>query len=558
MEFGMAEIDTISIDNSIPQSKSAPQLDFPIPPALADAISVVLTPEATAFLAGLHRAFHQERATLLNQRGEQAEWLKSGGRLVFPRDTSQQRAAEWSVAATPPDLRCRHVEITGPCEAKMMINAFNSGADIFMADLEDSLSPSWENVILGQKNLQDAALGQLAFTSPEGKTYQQKPHGATLLVRPRGWHLTENHFMVDGRPISASLFDFGLAFFHNARTLLKRGSGPYYYLPKLESAREARLWNNVFLHAQEALGLPKGTIRATVLIETITAAFEMDEILFELREHSSGLNAGRWDYLFSILKKFAGKANEIFPDRSLLTMDLPFLRSYCELLVQTCHRRGAHAIGGMSAFIPSRRDAAVNEIALSKVRADKEREIKIGFDGSWVAHPDLVAPVKKLFMENLKAKSDQKQIIPEQTILPADLIPRDLPDTVTEAGIRTNLSVALTYIHHWIGGQGAVAINNLMEDAATAEISRAQLWQWLKLAVRVQCNGEFYRFTEARFHELLEEELAKARISESISDDGVDRLRELMNLLVTHHQFVEFLTKPAYELLMAQTDTHIN
>ncbi|MGZ3657596.1 MAG: malate synthase A [Bdellovibrionota bacterium] len=514
----------------------------------------ILSPEARAFLVSLHRNFSAERSKLLNQRSEQAEWLKSGGRLDFHAETKAIRAAEWTVAPCPPDLRVRHAEITGPAEAKMMINALNSGADVFMVDLEDSMSPTWANVLEGQRNIFEAVRGRLEFTSPEGKAYRQNAHGATLLVRPRGWHLSESHFLVDGRPIPASLFDFGLAFFHNARELMNRGSGPYFYLPKLESAQEARLWNKVFVFAQEALQIPRGTIRATVLIETITAAFEMDEILFELREHASGLNAGRWDYLFSVIKKFSFR-DQVFPDRALLTMDLPFLRSYCELLVQTCHRRGAHAIGGMSAFIPSRRDEQVNRDALAKVRADKEREISIGFDGSWVAHPDLVGPVKNLFVVRLEDQPDQKHVVPPKTVLPADLLPRDLPATVTEAGVRTNISVALHYLNRWLNGQGAVAIHNLMEDAATAEISRAQLWQWVRLRV---ATTEGFRLTPEVFETLMHEELVKLRAEEKITDSRANRLRTLLDYLVNHHAFVDFLTKPASEILLAETDTHIN
>jgi len=502
-----------------------------------------LSTEAKSFLIGLQKAFGRERTILLNRRLEVQDWLRCGGKLSFLRDTRNVRDSEWSVAPCPPDLRTRHVEITGPCEAKMMINALNCGADAFMADIEDSLSPTWENILQAQRNLFEASRGRLTLESG-GKTYRQNQKGATLLVRPRGWHLVEANFLVDDKPISASLFDFGLHFFHNAEALLQRGSGPWFYLPKIESSLEARLWNKVFLYAQEALGLPRGTIRATVLIETITAAFEMDEILFELREHASGLNAGRWDYLFSILKKFSHSPTP-FPDRSQLTMDLPFLRSYSELLVQTCHRRGANAIGGMSAFIPSRRDPEVNRVALEKVSADKTREIDIGFDGTWVAHPDLVAPVKKLFVERLEGCADQKGTVPHITVLPAALLPRDLPSTVTEAGIRTNISVALTYIDCWLSGQGAVAIHNLMEDAATAEISRAQLWQWLQLRV---VTTEGLHFTEERFRSMLEEELAKLETSE----ERVRELRGLLEYLVLHHEFVDFLTKPAYEILLKQ------
>jgi malate synthase len=505
----------------------------------------VLSPAAEGFLVGLHRAFHRERSALLNQRQEHAEWLKSGGRLNFLHDTRAVRSSDWLVAPSPPDLSVRHVEITGPAEAKMMINALASGANVFMADFEDSLSPTWENILAGHANLFAAVRGTLEHISPEGKRYAQGVGGATLVVRPRGWHLLETHFEVDGRPMPASLFDFGLAFFHNAHELLSRGSGPYYYLPKLESAREARLWNKIFVFAQEALGIPRGTIRATVLIETITAAFEMDEILFELREHASGLKAGRWDYLFSVIKKFSHK-NQVFPDRALLTMDLPFLHSYCELLVQTCHRRGAHAIGGTSAFVPSRKDPEINRVALERVRADKEREIAIGFDGSWVAHPDLVAPVKALFVKSLDGHADQKRRFPASAVLPADLLPGQLPGGVTERGVRANIEVALLYLDRWLSGQGAVAIHNLMEDAATAEIARAQLWQWVRLRVR---TSDGFAVNEISFRGLLEEELSRV----ALSGPRAQELRHLLDYLVTHHAFVEFLTKPASEYLRSET-----
>lgn len=506
----------------------------------------ILTPAAKDFLAELQRAFGRERTVLLNRRLEVQDWLRCGGKLSFLRDTRNVRETEWKVAPCPPELLTRHVEITGPCEAKMMINALNCGADAFMADIEDSLSPTWENVLQAQRNLYAASRGTLSLES-DGKSYRQNEKGATLLVRPRGWHLVEQNFLVDGKPISASIFDFGLHFFHNAEALLKRGSGPWFYLPKIESSLEARLWNKIFNFAQEALGLPRGTIRATVLIETITAAFEMDEILFELREHASGLNAGRWDYLFSILKKFS-HSGEPFPDRSLLTMDLPFLRAYSELLVQTCHRRGAHAIGGMSAFIPSRRDPEVNKTALDKVTADKVRELNIGFDGTWVAHPDLVSVVKKLFVDRLEGRPDQKSKVPHMTVLPADLLPRDLPSEVTEAGVRTNISVSLAYIDRWLDGQGAVALHNLMEDAATAEISRAQLWQWVKLRVT---TTDGLRLNEETFRRVLGEELAKL----SVAPKREAELRSLLEYLVLHHEFVDFLTKPAYEILLKQTTT---
>ena len=512
-----------------------------IPPeALSAREAEILSGGAVAFLTDLQRAFGRDRTLLLNRRLEVQDWLRCGGRLDFPQDTQSVRAAEWKVAPCPPDLKVRHVEITGPAEPKMIVNALNSGADVFMADIEDSLSPTWENVLRAQESLYAASRGRLVHEEG-GRKYEQAAKGATLVVRPRGWHLLERNFLVDGNPISASLFDFGLHFYHNSQALLGRGTGPYFYLPKLESAEEARLWNRVFLHAQEALGLPRGTIRATVLIETITAAFEMDEILFELREHASGLNAGRWDYLFSILKKFS-HTSVPFPERSRLTMDLPFLRSYSELIVSTCHKRGAHAIGGMSAFIPSRRDPEVNRVALEKVRADKVRELTLGFDGTWVAHPDLVAPVKALFREKLEGRPDQKDRAPRSEIPSSELLPRDLPGQVTEEGIRTNISVALQYIDRWLEGQGAVAIHNLMEDAATAEISRAQLWQWARLEV---ITAEGIRFTEQRFRELLDQELGRLDLNRARAEE----LRGLMEYLVLHHDFVDFLTKPAYEIL---------
>jgi malate synthase len=536
-----------TIINQNPSREIFPLGDTNFPSALHS--KEILSTAAVCFLSELHRAFNHERVQLLNRRLEVQDWLRCGGKLDFPSDTRRVRESEWKVAPCPPDLQTRHVEITGPCEAKMMVNALNSGADAFMADIEDSLSPTWANVLAAQQNLFDASRGRLAVEI-DGKRYAQKPGGATLLVRPRGWHLSEKNFLVDEKPISASLFDFGLHFFHNAEALLERGSGPYFYLPKMESSLEARLWNKVFLFAQDTLGLQRGTIRATVLIETITAAFEMDEILFELREHASGLNAGRWDYLFSVLKKFS-HTSAPFPDRSLLTMDLPFLRAYSELLVQSCHRRGAHAIGGMSAFIPSRRDPAVNANALAKVSADKEREIGIGFDGSWVAHPDLVQPVKKLFVDRLEGRPDQKSTVPPKAVLPADLLPRDLKPIVTEAGIRTNISVALTYTDRWLEGQGAVAIHNLMEDAATAEISRAQLWQWVRL--RAETTEGAY-VTEELFGRMLEEELAKL----GLSPDREAQLRELLRYLVLHHEFVDFLTKPAYETLLSLSPKKLN
>ncbi|HEX8319930.1 malate synthase A, partial [Longimicrobium sp.] len=436
----------------------------------------VLTPEALAFVADLHRRFNPTRLELLRRRDERQEWLDQGNEPGFLDETAEVRAGDWTVASCPVDLEDRRVEITGPTDAKMVINALNSGASCFMADFEDALSPTWKNVLHGQANLSDAIRRTLSLDAG-GKQYRLKDKTAVLIVRPRGWHLSERHVLVDGAPISASVFDFGLYFFHNARELLERGSGPYFYLPKLESHLEARLWNDVFVHAQELLGIPRGTIRATVLIETITAAFEMEEILYELREHSAGLNAGRWDYLFSMIKN---RPDVVLPERSQLTMTAPFMRAYTELLVQTCHRRGAHAIGGMAAIVPSR-DPVAAKRALNQVRQDKRREVGDGFDGSWVAHPGLVETCREVFDQWLGF--EPHQIVRKRDdvrVTAADLL--DLkagPVTVSEVALRTNVSVALRYVAAWLGGRGAVALGGLMEDAATAEICRTQLWQWI-------------------------------------------------------------------------------
>ncbi len=440
----------------------------------------VLTQPALEFLLDLQHRFGPARDELLDRRTRRLADLASGVRPEFLDSTAEIREAPWKVAPAPPDLLDRRVEITGPVERKMMINALNSGASVFMADFEDALSPTWANVLDGQVNLIDTVRREIAFTSPEGKEYRLNDKVATLLVRPRGWHLEERHVLVDGRPISASLFDFGLYFFHNAQELINRGSGPYFYLPKLESHLEAQLWNRVFEHAQDALGIPRGTIRATVLIETILAAFEMEEILYELRHHAAGLNAGRWDYMFSAIRKFPTPGWH-FPDRGQITMTVPFMRAYTELLVATCHRRGAHAIGGMAAYIPSRRDAEVNDRALFKVKEDKEREARDGFDGTWVAHPDLVPVAKEVFDRHLGDRPHQKERLRSEVDVSAD----ELLDfqveggQVTENGVRQNVEIALRYLDAWLQGTGAAAIDNLMEDTATAEISRAQLWQWV-------------------------------------------------------------------------------
>ena len=506
---------------------------------------VVLTKEALAFVGDLQRRFGGRRLELLEARRVWQARLDAGEMPDFLTETADVRSAEWRVADTPADLNDRRVEITGPAEPKMMINALNSGARVFMADLEDSLSPTWANVVGGQSALRDAVRRTLIFDSPEGKAYRLNDRIATLVVRPRGWHLEEAHVLVDGAPVSASLFDFGLYLFHNGQELMRRDSGPYLYLPKLESHLEACLWNDVFVFGQEQLGIPRGTIRATVLIETILAAFEMNEILYELREHSAGLNAGRWDYLFSCIKKFRSRPDLALPERAQLTMTVPFMRAYTDLLVRTCHRRGAHAIGGMAAFIPSRRDPAVNEVAMAKVREDKQRESRDGFDGTWVAHPDLVPLATEIFDVVLGKDPHQKHILrAEVEVAPEELLDLHVGGGhVTEAGVRLNVSVALQYLDAWLGGNGAAAINNLMEDAATAEISRSQLWQWRTVGMGL-ADGRV--FTAALYRSIRDEELAK------LGGAGTGRLGEaaaLLDGLVLADDFAEFLTLRAYPML---------
>src|SRR6202163_3417366 len=470
----------------------------------------VLTSDALAFVARLQRQFGNRRLELLRQRDERQARLDAGESPQFLADTQSVRTSDWRVARAPRDLEDRRVEITGPTDRKMLINALNSGARVFMADFEDANSPTWANLVEGQVNLIDAIERTLDFTSPEGKEYRLNDQVATLVVRPRGWHLEERHVEVGGKPISGSLFDFGLYFFHNARRLLEKGSGPYFYLPKLESHLEARLWNDVFNFAQDALRISRGTIRATVLIETILAAFEMEEILYELREHSSGLNAGRWDYIFSIIKKFRNRADFVLPDRAQVTMTVPFMRAYTELLVKTCHKRGAHAMGGMAAFIPSRRDPEVNRVALAKVKEDKDREAGDGFDGTWVAHPDLVPTATEAFDRVLGDRPNQlERQRPEVAVTAGQLIDVRVPGgTVTEDGLRLNVSVGIQYVESWLRGVGAAAINNLMEDVATAEISRSQGWQWIRHSARLTdgsvVTGDLVR-------EIADDEMAKIR-----------------------------------------------
>ncbi|MFM9107133.1 MAG: malate synthase A [Chloroflexota bacterium] len=505
----------------------------------------VLTPEALAFVAGLNRQFNPIRKQLLAGREDRQAAIDAGASLGFWPETAAVRTGDWQVAPAPADLSDRRVEITGPCDRKMVINALNSGAKVFMADLEDASSPTWFNVVDGQLNLRDAVRRTISFANPDGKRYELGERTATLVVRPRGWHLPERHILIDGEEASGSLVDFGLYFFHNAAELLKRGSGPYFYLPKLQSHLEARLWNRVFTAAQEQVGVPHGSVRATVLIETLPAAFEMEEILYELRDHAAGLNAGRWDYIFSAIKTFRNRPDMVLPDRAQVTMTVPFMRAYALLLVKTCHKRGAHAIGGMSAFIPSRRDAEVNETAFAKVREDKTRESGDGYDGTWVAHPGLVPVAVEAFDAILQAKPNQKHRQRDDvSVEAAELVDFRVPGgQVTEAGVRMNISVALQYIDNWLRGIGAAAIFNLMEDAATAEISRAQLWQWIRNGA-VLADGQ--TMTADLYRTIREEELAR------LGGGGAGRLGDaavILDELVLGEGFETFLTLPAYPLL---------
>ncbi|HEY7140411.1 MAG TPA: malate synthase A [Methylomirabilota bacterium] len=509
----------------------------------------ILTPAALAFVAELHRALAAPRAALLRRRAERQAAFDAGGGLDFLPETRAIRAGDWTVAPAPPDLRRRWVELTGPAERKMVINALNSGADVFMADFEDANTPTWRNMVQGQVNLLDAVGRTIEHRNPDGRIYRLNEVVATLLVRPRGWHLLERHCAVDGDSVAGGLFDFGLYVFHNGRRLVERGSGPYFYLPKLESHLEARLWNDAFVLAEERLGLPRGAIRATVLVETLPAAFEMDEILWELRDHSGGLNAGRWDYMFSFIKKLRAHPEFVLPDRAQVTMTVPFMRAYTELLVKTCHHRGAHALGGMAAFIPSRRDPAVNEVALARVREDKVRESQDGFDGTWIAHPDLVTVAREPFARLLGARSHQlERQRPEVRAAARALLDVRIPGgTVTEAGLQNNVSVALQYLAAWLDGNGAVAIFNLMEDAATAEISRSQIWQWVHHRVRL---AEGSVVTRELVRDTVGEELGKIRAA--VGDAAYGRghygaARELLEAVALGEPFVEFLTLPASE-----------
>ncbi|GAA2627349.1 malate synthase A [Streptomyces axinellae] len=515
----------------------------------------VLTGAALGFLAALHRRFTPRRNELLARRADKRAEIARTSALDFLPETAQVREGEWQVADCPPALLDRRVEITGPTDRKMTINALNSGAKVWLADFEDATAPTWENVIGGQLNLTDAYERRIDFTDERsGKSYALRPAGelATVVVRPRGWHLDERHLECDGEPVPGALVDFGLYFFHNARRLIDAGKGPYFYLPKTESYLEARLWNEVFVFAQDYCGIPQGTVRATVLIETITAAYEMEEILYELRDHASGLNAGRWDYLFSIVKNFRDAGPRfVLPDRNAVTMTAPFMRAYTELLVRTCHKRGAHAIGGMAAFIPNRRDPEANEQALAKVKSDKDREAADGFDGSWVAHPDLVPVAKASFDAVLGERPDQRERLREDVeVKAADLIAIDsLTARPTFEGLRNAVQVGIRYIEAWLRGLGAVAIFNLMEDAATAEISRSQIWQWINAGV-VLDDGR--KVTADLAREVAAGELAAIRAEtgeEAFAAGNWQQAHDLLLRVALDETYEEFLTLPAYEIL---------
>jgi len=530
------------------RSISLPGVEFLAP--ITDSYAEILTPEAVAFVVDLQRTFNQRRKDLLAARYERQKRIDAGEKPNFLAETKSVRDAEWAVAPLPADILDRRVEITGPVERKMIINALNSGAKVFMADFEDSNTPTWSNLIEGQINLRDAIRRTITFNDPSsGKQYKLNDQTAVLFIRARGWHLEERHVRVDGEPMSGSIFDFGLYFFHNAKELLSRGSGPYFYLPKMESHLEARLWNDIFVRAQEKLGVPQRSIKATVLIETILASFEMYEILFELREHSAGLNCGRWDYIFSFIKKFANDAHSVLPDRAQVTMATHFMRSYSKLAIKTCHRRNVHAIGGMSAYIPVKSDPVANEKAIAQVLADKEREAGDGHDGTWVAHPGLVPVALEVFNRLMPQPNQISKQLPDYNATADDLL-RIPEGQITDAGLKQNVAVGLGYIEAWLRGIGCVPLFNLMEDAATAEISRAQLWQW------VHQNA---KLSDGRVVDLpLVESIISAELEkQKKAVDGTrfaayQKAADLMRELVTTPQFVEFLTVPAYQRVLKE------
>jgi malate synthase len=517
----------------------------PVTPEFA----TILTADALAFVVVLQREFGVRREQLLRRRADRQVEFDAGMLPDFLPDTAAVRAADWVTSVLPPELQDRRVEITGPVERKMIIHALNSGANVFMADFEDSLAPTWENLLQGQVNLRDAVRRNIDFETPDGKVYKLNDRVAVLFMRPRGWHLPEKHMLVDGQPISASLFDFGLHFFHNAKALIERGSGPYFYLPKMESHLEARLWNDVFLRAQQLIGIPTGTIKATVLIETLPAAFEMNEILYELRHHSAGLNCGRWDYIFSCIKKFRNRPDFVLADRGFVTMTAPFLRAYALLVIKTCHRRGAHAIGGMAAQIPIKDDPETNDAALARVRADKQREVTDGHDGTWVAHPALVSLARDAFDAVMTTPNQIQRQRADVHVTATDLLAFGPPSPITEQGLRHNIDVGIQYLGAWLAGSGCVPIHHLMEDAATAEISRAQLWQWIRGPRGVLDDGR--KVSIELFRKLVPEELAgiRAALGEKRYASGKYELAaQLFSDLTTSDSFAEFLTLPGYAL----------
>ena len=514
--------------------------------------AAILTTDALAFVVGLQRQFNARRLERLARRAARQTELDGGTLPDFLEETAHIRSADWKVAPVPADLQDRRVEITGPTDRKMVINALNAGANVFMADFEDSSTPTWNNQLDGQINLRDAINGTIAFTSPEGKSYRLNQKTAVPMVRPRGWHLDEKHMEVDGQPISGSLFDFGLHFFHCAKARLAQGGGIYFYLPKMESHLEARLWNDVFVHAQQTIGIPQGTIKATVLVETIMATFEMDEILYELREHSAGLNCGRWDYIFSCIKKFRHRPGFILADRHLVTMTSPFMRAYSLLLIKTCHRRGAFAMGGMAAQIPIKNDPAANDAAMAKVRADKEREVTDGHDGTWVAHPGLVAIARDAFDKVMTTPNQIHKQRDDVHSTATDLLDFRPQGPISEEGLRTNINIGIQYLGAWLAGTGCVPIFNLMEDAATAEISRAQIWHWIRSPEGVLADGR--KVTRELFSSLVPQELAK--VKDMLGDrqfaggkypEGAKMFEEL----TLAEDFADFLTLPAYDYVVA-------
>ena len=526
--------------------------------AIPAAHTEILSPQAVAFVAKLARKFEGRRRELMAQRTRRQTEFDAGKLPDFLAETQNVRDGDWTIGPVPADLRDRRVEITGPTDRKMVINALNSGANVFMADFEDSNAPTWSNMIEGQINLRHAIRRTITFQSPEGKNYTLNDQTATLLVRPRGWHLLEHHMLVDGAPVAGAIFDFALYVFHNAKAALAHDTGPYFYLPKMESHLEARLWNDIFVMAQRELGIPQGTIKATALIETVLAAFEMDEILYELRDHCVGLNIGRWDYIFSCIKKFRSNRNFCLADRSQVTMTAPFMRAYALLLIKTCHRRKAFAMGGMAAQIPIKGDPAANDAALAKVRADKEREATDGCDGTWVAHPGLVSIAKQVFDQHMPAANQVTRKRSDVQVTAKDLLDFKPEGPITETGLRNNISVGIQYIGAWLAGNGCVPVYNLMEDAATAEISRSQIWQWMRSPKGVLDDGR--KVTKDMFRKMLPEELARVRreLGEEAWRAGkYEEAASLFDELTTSDDYVEFLTLPGYDRLTRQPEARV-